>query len=191
MIQNILPVVVDELNDYLKSQFNAVEDKAILSGILEQDGSIAVESPNKIVATLIFIDKDTTYKKGPGTGLSGSDFLEYAPPVNINLVVMFSALFSKNHYVEALRYISGVIYFFQYKPLFTLQNTPKLARGTDKIYFDLLSVSASDMMNYYSMLGAKYMPSVVYKVRMLTFSQDYIVSDVPAVRGMDRDSGVQ
>lgn len=185
MIQNVLPVVIDELNDYLKSEFNSIEDKAVLSGIIEQDGSLAVESTNKIVASLIFIDKDTTYKKSPGSSLSGSQYLEFSPPVNINLTVMFSALFSKNHYIEALRYISGVIYFFQYKPFFTTQNTPKLARGTDKVYFDLLSVSPADMMNFYSMLGIKYMPSVVYKVRMLTFSQDSIISDLPAVRGID------
>jgi hypothetical protein len=49
----------------------------------------------------------------------GGSFLEFSPPVNVNLTVMFSALFSKSHYIEALRYISGVIYFFQNKPLFT------------------------------------------------------------------------
>jgi hypothetical protein len=185
MIQHVLPVVIDELNDYLKSQFNAIEDKAVLSGIIDQDGSLALESTNKIVATLIFIDKDITYKQGPGSSLSGGSFLEFSPPVNVNLTVMFSALFSKSHYIEALRYISGVIYFFQNKPLFTTQNTPKLARGTDKVHFDLLSVSPNDMMNFYSMLGIKYMPSVVYKMRMLTFSQDNIISDVPAVRGLD------
>ncbi|MBT1686939.1 DUF4255 domain-containing protein [Dawidia soli] len=185
MIQHVLPVVVDELNEYLKSQFNAVEDKAILSAIVEQDGSLALESGNKIVATLIFVDKDVTYKSGPGTTSSGLEILQYSPPLNINLTVMFSALFSRNHYIESLRYLSGVIYFFQYKPLFTRQNTPKLSRGADKIYFDLLSVSPSDMMNYYSMLGIKYVPSVVYKVRMLTFSQDNVVADLPAIRGLE------
>lgn len=185
MIQNVLPVVIDELNDYLKSQFNAVEDKAVLSGIVDQDGSLAVESVNKIIATLIYVDKDTTYKMPPGSSLSGSSFLEFSPPVNINLTIMFSALFSKSHYIEALRYISGVIYFFQYKPLFTAQNTPKLFASADKVYFDLLSVPVSEMMYFYSMLGVKYVPSVVYKMRMLTFSQDNIISDVPAVRGID------
>jgi hypothetical protein len=185
MIQNVLPVIVDELNDYLKSQFNAIEDKAVLSNIIEQDGSLAIESTNKIVATLIFIDKETTFKQGPGSMLSGNDFLEFSPPVSVNLTIMFSALFSKSHYIEALRYISGVIYFFQYKPFFTTQNTPKLGKAVDKVYFDLLSVTPNDMMNFYSMLGVKYMPSVLYKMRMLTFTQDSIISDIPAVRGID------
>lgn len=187
MIQHVLPVVVEELNDYLKSQFNAIEDKAVLSGIIDQDGSLAVESANKIVATLIFIDRDTTYKNPPGTTMTGAKFLEFAPPVNVNLTIMFSALFSKSHYLEALRYISGVIYFFQNKPLFTIQNTPKLANGADKVYFDMISVTPNDMMNYYSMLGVKYMPSVVYKMRMLTFAQDTIISDLPAVRGLSNE----
>ena len=184
MIQNVLPIVVDELNNYLRSQFKSIEDKAMLSNIVEQDGSIAAEM-NKIIVSLIYIDKDTTFKASSGTSPSGNNLLEYSPPVNVNLTILFSAFFSKDHYIEALRYISGVIYFFQYKPLFTPQNTPKLFPSADQIYFDLLSIPAGEMMNYYSMLGSKYVHSVVYKMRMLTFSQDNIISDIPAIRGID------
>lgn len=190
MIQQILPIIVEELNDYLKSKFNAIEDKAVLSNIIDQDGSLAVEGSNKIIATLVYIDRDNTLKSGPSSQLSGNKYLEFAPPVQINLTIMFSALFNKNHYVEALKYISGVIYFFQNKPLFTAQNTPKLGKSVDKLYFDLISLTPNDLMNIYSMLGAKYMPSVVYKIKILTFSQDNIVAELPAVRGMDLDSRI-
>ena len=186
MIQQILPTVVDELNDYLKNKFNAVEDKAILSNIIDQDGTLGVEGSNKIIATLIFIEKDHTFKAGAAQ-FAGHQYLEFSPPVHINLTVMFSALFNKNHYVEALKYISGVIYFFQGKPLFTAQNTPKLGKSVDKIYFDMMSTSTSELMNIYSMLGAKYMPSVIYKIKMLSFNQDQIVSELPAMKAIKPD----
>lgn len=184
MIQHVLPVVVDELNDYLKSKFNAIEDKVLLSGIIDQDGSLAVETSNKIIATLVYIDRDNTSKNGPVNQFNSGAFAEYAPPVNVNLTIMFSALFNKNHYAEALRHISGVIYFFQQKPLFTASNTPKLSKHVEKVHFDLQTISPNDLMNIYSMLGAKYMPSVIYKMRMLSFSQDTIINDLPAVSGL-------
>lgn len=34
------------------------------------------------------------------------------------------------------------------------------------------------------MMGAKYMPSVIYKVRMLTFSSDNIEDVIPAISGI-------
>ena len=188
MIQQVLPVVIEELNDYLKSKFNAVEDKAILSGIVDQGGALAVEGSNKILGTVVFIDRDITSKSGAPNQFTGNSYLEFAPPVNVNLTIMFSALFNKTHYVEALRYISGVIYFFQNKPLFTAQNTPKLSKGIDKIYFDMLSISPQELMNIYSMMGAKYMPCVLYKMKMLTFTQDNIIHDLPAVRGISNQA---
>jgi hypothetical protein len=186
MIQHVLPVVVEELNAYLKNKFNAVEDKVALSNIIDQDGSIAVEGNNKIIATLVSIERDLTYKAS-ATQFRGNSYIESPAPVHILLTVMFSALFNKNHYMEALKYTSGVIYFFQNKPLFTPQNSPRLAKGVDKLYFDLMSLSTHEMMNIYSMLGAKYMPSVVYKIRMLSFNQDQIISEVPMIKGLTHD----
>jgi hypothetical protein len=181
MIQQVLPIVIDELNEYLKSQFNAIEDKAVLSNLIDQDGSIAIEGSNKIIASVVLIDRDTTSSIGGSGQFSGNQYTEFSPALNINLTVMFSAYFNKNHYNESLKYISGVIYFFQNKFLFTSQNTPKLGKGVDKLHFDLISLSPQELMNMYSMLGAKYMPSVVYKVRMLTFSQDNIINEMPAI----------
>ena len=34
------------------------------------------------------------------------------------------------------------------------------------------------------MMGAKYMPSVIYRVRMLTFSSDNIDDVIPAISGI-------
>jgi len=185
MIQQVLPVIVDELNEYLKSQFNAVEDKVVLSNIINQDGSVGVDGSNKIISTLVHIDRDSNSKSTSNTQLMGNQYMEFAPPVHVNITIMFSAMFNKNHYVESLKYISGVIYFFQNKSVFNPQNTPKLSKGVEKLHFDLLTVSPQELMNIYSVLGAKYMPSVIYKMRMLTFTQDNIINDLPAITGND------
>jgi len=188
MIQNILPVVAEELNNYLKSTFNAVEDKVIISNIINQDGSVAVEGNNKIVITLINVTEESTLRASANNKLINTSFLEFAPPVTVNLTLLFSAFFSSKNYLEALRFISGVIYFFQSKPLFTNQNTPNMVGDADKIHFDILSMQQQELMNIFSMMGAKYMPSVVYKMKMLTFSQDNIISEIPAIQGLGLDN---
>ncbi|ELR71189.1 hypothetical protein C900_02993 [Fulvivirga imtechensis AK7] len=185
MIHNVLPVIASELNDYLKSRFNAVEDKVILSNIIDQDGSVAIEGSNKVVITLINIAEETMIKANSNQHLIGSSYVDFAPSISVNLTLMISAYFSPKNYVESLRFISGVIYFFQSKPLFTSQNTPGLSQNIDKLHFDLLSLTPHELMNLFSMMGAKYTPSVVYKMKMLTFSQDNIVDEIPAIQGLN------
>ncbi|MBK6265135.1 DUF4255 domain-containing protein [Marivirga sp. S37H4] len=185
MIHNVLPVIASELNDYLKSRFNSVEDKVILSNIVDQGGAVAIEGNNKIVITLINIAEETTLKANANQHYMGSTFVDFAPSISVNLTLMISAYFSPKNYVESLRFISGVIYFFQAKPLFTAQNTPELSQNVEKIHFDLLSLSPQELMNLFSMMGAKYIPSVVYKMKMLTFSQNNIQDEIPAIKGLN------
>jgi hypothetical protein len=185
MIHQVLPVVVAELNEYLKSQFNAIEDIVVLSNIIDQDGSLAFEGNNKIVVTVVSIDRETAAKNTSPAQFAGHQYVEFAPPVHVNLTILFAAMFNKKHYVESLKYISGVIYFFQNKFLFTPQNSQQLGKNVDRLHFDLISIPPQELMNYYSILGAKYMPSVVYKMKMLTFTQENILHDLPVITSGD------
>ncbi len=188
MIQNVLPVIANELNDYLKSRFNSLEDKVVLSNIMDQAGSLAIEGSNKVVFSLINITEETTLKANANEQLMGGSFAQFAPSVSVNLTVLLSTQFNSRNYTEALRYVSGVLYFFQSKPLFTHENTPGLNAAVNKLHFDLLSMSTHDLMSLFSLMGAKYTPSVIYKVKMLTFNQENIVDTLPAISETDVES---
>jgi hypothetical protein len=41
-----------------------------------------------------------------------------------------------------------------------------------------------DLSALFSMMGAKYVPSVVYRIRMLTFSSSNVEDEVPAISGI-------
>ena len=43
MIHNLLPIVCSELNDYFKSRYGLREDRLVLSNLIDQDGSVALE----------------------------------------------------------------------------------------------------------------------------------------------------
>ena len=184
MIHNLLPIIGAELNDYFKSRFDIEEDRLVLSNLINQDGSVAVEGNNKIVCSLVNVHEETTMKASFGTSSIGGGFASGGSDINVNLTVMFSAFFSGKNYVEALKFLSGVIYFFQGKPVFNSSNTPGLSSNVEKACFDLTTLSYHDLNSIFSMMGAKYMPSVIYKVRMLTFSSDNIEDVIPSISGL-------
>ena len=83
-----------------------------------------------------------------------------------------------------MKFLSGVIYFFQGKPIFTNDNTPGLSENIEKAVFDLTSLSFHDLSAVFQMMGSKYLPSVVYRARMLTFSTDNIEDTIPSISGI-------
>jgi len=68
------------------------------------------------------------------------------------------------------------------------RNTPRLDPGVEKLTFEMESLSSEKLNNVWSTLGAKYMPSVVYKIRMLTFDSSVIREYRPAVAGVERSN---
>lgn len=171
MIYESLSCLVDEMNEHFRSRLKVNEQKVVLSSLVNQDGTVAIQGENKLVVTLINIEKE------PVRGFSqkgGGIITNSSPPVNVNLNILFSAFFSQGNYPEALRFISFIIGYFVQKPVFTHANTPALDTRIDKLSFEMLDLNTDTLSNLWSSLGAKYMPSVVYKMRMLTFDDTFV-----------------
>ncbi len=181
MIYEALSCVTEDINNNLKRKLQINEDKVILSGIVNQDGSVAIQGENKMLVTLVNVEKETARTSVSNTGAGMYNTSSAA--VSVNLYVLFSAYFSSNNYAQALRFLSYTVAFFQSKNTFTAQNTPALDAGISKLAFELESPGADRLNNMWATLGAKYMPSVLYKVRMLTFDDSIIKEYRPAVAG--------
>ena len=184
MIHNLLPVVCSELNDYFKSRYGVRENRLVLSNLINQDGSVALEGSNTVVCSLVNVEEETTLKATAGTTSSGGTFVKSSPDIYVNLTIIFSSYFVGKNYVEALKFLSGVIYFFQGKPVFTNDNTPGLSDNVEKAVFDLTSLSFHDLSAVFQMMGSKYLPSVVYRIRMLTFATDNMEDTIPSISGI-------
>jgi hypothetical protein len=60
-----------------------------------------------------------------------------------------------------------VISFFQRNPIFTQTEIPTLPNfGLDKILFDLHSTGFEELNQLWGIMGGKYIPSVIYKMRL-------------------------
>jgi len=185
MIYEALSCLTDEINEYFRNKLRISEDKVVLSGLIGQDGAVAIQGENKIAITLVNIERENS------GGAVGSSFVSKSGAMHVNLYVLFSAYFSSNNYPEALRFLSFIIAYFQYKNVFTSSNTPRLDKGIDKLVFEMATITPEQLNNVWGSLGAKYMPSVIYKMRMLTFDESIIKEYRPVVSGIDSDSNLK
>jgi hypothetical protein len=177
MIHNVLPVIGASLNEYLRSEFQLTEDRVVVSGLTDLKGNIASQIDNKLVVSLIGIEEEGTLTNAfPGApGINA--------PIHINLLAMFSANFPESNYTESLRFLSAIITFFQGARVFNHQNTPMLSTNIDKVTCEMMSLSFQEQNLVWGTLGAKYIPSVVYRFRTLSMSRGNILEEVPRILG--------
>jgi hypothetical protein len=170
MIQDVVPAIVNELNRFLKSKHNISEEKAIMSHIVNADGSIAIQESDKIIVTI--------------TGIEASGgFTKINPPVEVNVYLLFSAYFTSENYVEGLKFISSVIAFFQSRQgIFSTQNTPALNGVIEKLSAEMVSPDFKDQSNVWNGLGAKYLPSVLYRIKTLPIEHVLPSAPISAIK---------
>ncbi len=186
MIYEALSCLTEDMNEYFRNKLKINEDKVVLSGLVNQDGTIAIQGENKIIATLVNIERETAQKVNEKS-LSNS-LGNMAPPLYLNVYVLFSAYFSSGNYPEALRFLSFTIGFFQHKNVFTKSNTPGLDLKIDKLTFEITDLNPDKLSNIWTTLGAKYMPSVLYKMRMLNIDESIVREYRPTVSSMQNDT---
>ncbi|CAN0448283.1 MAG: DUF4255 domain-containing protein [Pseudomonadales bacterium] len=192
MINSALNQLAYELNESLQRTFSLDENIVVVSNTVEQDGSLPLQANNKVALSLINIERETFTQKGGGYG--GSSFSRSVvghEPIYLNLYVMVSICFGGNNYLESMKFLSTAIAFFQRRPVFDHSNTPDLDDQIDKLALDIENLSIQDLSNVWGVLGGKYFPSVLYRVRMVAIDpgdirdQAVSISSTPesAVRG--------
>jgi hypothetical protein len=88
---------------------------------------------------------------------------------------------SFGHYAERLKILCYVLGYFQARPAFDAQSGPGLPTGLDKLSCELVNLSTQELPNVWTILGARYLPSALYKLRMVTRQQDGAGTVLPAI----------
>jgi hypothetical protein len=76
-----------------------------------------------------------------------------------------------------LKFISATISFFQFNYVFLSKEYPALEKLVDKLVFELLKTDYQNAHYLWNALGARYMPSMIYKLRMLTIDENHILQE--------------
>jgi hypothetical protein len=101
-------------------------------------------------------------------------FYKQQPPVKLNLYAMVSSWHKS--YEDGLKFLSRVIGFFQAHPVFQKDELPE---GIDKIIVEMYTAGWEQQNQIWGSLSTAYIPSVIYKVRMVVVDQ--APADEPAI----------
>jgi len=182
MIDKALEFITQELNGYLKLRTgNADVDRVFLTSVAtESDGVVIPDS--SLGLSLINIEEERIFKDQKTAFVNDEGMAAHLnPEIKLNLYILISANFQdtkrqdpSDDYVEGLKQLSYVISFFQSRYVFTADNSPALAGfdpGIKKLIVELYSYSFEQLYNFWTVIGTKYLPSVLYKVRMIGFQE--------------------
>ncbi|WP_257670744.1 DUF4255 domain-containing protein [Parapedobacter tibetensis] len=97
----------------------------------------------------------------------GDELLPKKPAVHLNLSLLFTA--HGAGYEQDIRTLQEVVSFFQRKAVFDKTNTPTLIDdGLERLMMEMVTLNIEQLQQLWSMLGGRYQPSVLYKMRMVT-----------------------
>jgi len=182
MVDKALYFLRQELNTYLKLK-TGDDNKVNLTAIVDQTGR-AVVPDTSIGMMMVNVEEERMYRsQAPQTVINNGQYAFANPELKLNIYVVFAA----NHtdHREALVLLSYVVQFFQSKNVFDNQTSPQLGDGIEMLMVDLFSLSFEQQNQLWASLGAKYMPSVVYRIRMLIINEGLASAVAPAVTEID------
>lgn len=115
--------------------------------------------------TLFQVDEDRPLRGAPAPErvVLGGREVAMPPELRLNATLLVSARFAD--YQLALRRLTQVLGFFHGRPLFTPADSPGLPAGIDRLSMDLLSHGPEQAQQLWACLGARHLPSVVYRLR--------------------------
>ena len=191
MIGDLLNNIAKEVAEYVDSQleFSSGKKSVLLIKPTNSKGELSIPD-NSVCLSLLNIDEDATMRNPMiKKRVEGTKVYTQTPGISLDLSIIFIANFP-NDYVSELNYITKIIEFFQKKDTFTLANTPSLKkqeRFFEQLVFKLSTTKLEDQHNVWSLLGIKYMPSVMYSVGKILVQEDEKLSDGRVVERVARE----
>lgn len=183
MLQSALMFIKQQLDQTLINGFELDESITVLNHLIQQGGSFPEKNQNKMVITLINLDYETNKAySGNRYRLPDNNFTTIQPDSLFNVDLLFTASF--DDYEEALKFLNATIAFFQATPSFNTKVTPSIPEGIKTLNFEIENISFSETHNLWSAMGAKYQPSIIYKVRHVVIQSDQLQGTTPAVMGV-------
>nr|WP_321236118.1 DUF4255 domain-containing protein [uncultured Psychroserpens sp.] len=166
MIHDVFQFVTSTLNQYLKQAFSTDTEFVISNTIVGQDGSIPKQNQNKVILSLINIEQETTrpYMNISRHAAGNQNDPNVVERYAIDLLVTSNF----DDYNETLKFLNKTISFFQDNLLFSQNEYPNMPNEIVKLEFQFEVVSYEQMHNLWTAMGAKYQPSILYKMRIIT-----------------------
>jgi hypothetical protein len=163
-----------------------------LTNIVDQENKLVLTG-NRIYMTLVNTEEETVGKSQLPYLRNPDDSLNIVnPDVKLNLYLMFSAhgdvTGDLSAYEASLKLLNEVVLFFQFRNVFKANDHAMLYNGgLDRLIVDPVSLTFEQLNHLWATMGAKYLPSLLYKCRMLTFRETVVSPAQPLVKTIQAD----
>jgi len=165
MLDVAVNFLAKELNAYLLARTGATFGSALLSRIANDAGKWAIPE-DQIGVALVSVEEERALRSQlPQAVYADGRHVVLEPELKLNLHLLFAANFKQ--YDQGLRQLSHVLVFFQAHPVFTRERYAGLDSRIEKLGVDLLSPSFEQLNQLWAFVGAKQLPSALYRVRLV------------------------
>ncbi|MEB2773746.1 DUF4255 domain-containing protein [Algoriphagus sp. D3-2-R+10] len=187
MIDQVLTAIVGLLNNHI----GTLAPEVVLGNLSMMDSSSedGTNITDRVVLSVVNIQQESTLRNLPANRQildnSGQpQGVAKHPPLLLNIFLLVGA--NKVQYNIGLQRISQVLSFFQKNPIFTEAEIPALpSMNLEKIIFDMHSGSFEELNQLWSIMGGKYIPSVLYKMRMAYIDSIEENMEIPLVKSIE------
>ena len=174
MIEKALRFTKEVFNQYLVNKFGLDEEVVVINRIVDEGGSQPLENTNKVVISLIHIDQETNqqfYNKARRT--SEGNYVAAPASQRFNLYILIVP--SYEDYEEGLKFLNASIQFFQAYALLDAEKSSQIPEGILRLEFQLEKEDGyMQMQNLWTALGAKFQPSMIYRMKLIIIDADQI-----------------
>ena len=186
MINHALDTIKNEIQQYLLRlpELNlGTSEKVVLCNVINDDGTFAIPK-DTLGVSLVNIEEERLAKSHrDSTKLSNGQISHRNPDIKLNLYILIAANFTD--YLTATKFLSGAIRFFQSKSVFTPRNSPSLDPSLEKLLVEMYTLDFEQQNHLWGTLGGKFLPSVTYKVRLVTIQEDQTTTERPPIQLVD------
>jgi len=180
MINDAIQFIARSLNQALVNTFHADDELVVMNNVIQTDGSIPTINQNRVVVSLVNIEKETNKQYNHyNRPLEANKYSAGSPSEFYNLDLLFSANFDQ--YNESLKMLGAVIAYFQGHSSLTATESSAIPAGIKKIDLEPEKLVFHEMHNLWTAMGAKYQPSLMYKVRLLNIQSAQVKGVLPSV----------
>ncbi|UFH55811.1 DUF4255 domain-containing protein [Spirosoma sp. KNUC1025] len=171
MIDKALSFLEKEVNNYFDARFGPSTQKWVMLGNIAKldDGGNGNAGGNdnnsRAMLSLVNLEEDRI-AKNPENFFRTPDGIAYRnPKILLNLYVLFAI--TSGNYTQGLQTLSFIIQCFQSNRVFESISYPLLDPSLEKLTLELYTLNFEQVNHLWSTLGGKYLPSVLYKVRVV------------------------
>lgn len=178
MVDKVLIFLERQMDNFLRRRSNTTNSIIKIAGL---NASLDDLDDCKLQLAIVNIEEELALSNRVNYVANDNYISKKKTPVYLNVYIIVSVVLADKAYKENLKWLSLAIQFFQRNTTF-LASEVSMPSGVEKLNFESVNLSIDNMSRFWSAIGEKYRPSMIYKIRMIKIDDDSVDSVIPVLK---------